>query len=66
MDNSKHELMKLKEILDLIYKLSIIVSLVYIGYEIKSIKELTVENEREINYVTSKLDYVTSDINIKK
>lgn len=53
-----------KEKFDFLYKLLMILALVYIGVEIRSIKRLTLANEKEINYVTSKLDYVTSDINI--
>jgi len=58
--------MKPKEVFELIYKIIMVLALVYIGYELNSIKKLTIDNEREINYVTSKLDYVTSDINITK
>ncbi len=58
--------MKSRDIFELLYKILMVSALMYIGYELNSIKKLTVENEREINYVTSKLDYVTSDINITK
>ncbi|MFN0047802.1 MAG: hypothetical protein ACKVOU_01620 [Cytophagales bacterium] len=58
--------MKLQNIFEMIYKAIMLLAFVYVGYELNSIKKLALENEKEINYVTSKLDYVTSDINITK
>lgn len=58
--------MNFKDILDSIYKVLMIATLVYVGYEIHSLKTIALQGRSEINYVTSKLDYVTSDINIKQ
>lgn len=58
--------MKPQNTFEIIYKIVVVFGLIYIGYELNSIKKLALANEKEINFVTSKLDYVTSDINLPK
>jgi hypothetical protein len=56
---------KTKEIFETIYKVFVVLTLLYVTLEISDLKALALKNKTEINYVTSKLDYVTSDINIR-
>ena len=56
---------KIRAIFEITYKVFVVTALLYVTLEISDLKKLAVKNKIEINYVTSKLDYVTSDINIR-
>lgn len=57
--------MKITNLIEVGYKMLVIAGLIYVSMEINGLKKLAQKNKDEINYVTSKLDYITSDINIK-
>jgi hypothetical protein len=51
---------------DFLCKLLVIVMLIYVVVEMRSIKTQVLNNQLEVGFGNSKIDYVTSDINLHK